>query len=1553
MTDPSRCPNCGCDLPADGPVGLCPECLLRQGFAENDSLAVEFESEGEAAGSGPALAATTPPARFVPPPVEELASLFPGLEILKLLGHGGMGAVYQARQTKLDRLVALKIIRPESASDAAFTERFLREARTLARLSHPSIVGIHDFGEVETGLSSGEEASQATLYFFVMEYVDGANLRQLIEAGELAPETAIGIVPQICEALQFAHDQGVVHRDIKPENILVDSRGQVKIADFGLARLTESSPRNFTLTGTHQVMGTPQYMAPEQMDGSRDVDHRADIYSLGVVFYEMLTGQVPAGHFDPPSKKVQIDVRLDEVVLRSLARDPERRYQQVSEVKTDIESISRTDQSVPTPSQSARPIEPQTSQRASSDPSLAATSPTMPGSGSDRLPAYVANPEAEISRKAIAGAGLILGGGILFPFFILIAGSAADSDVALFLTGLMSFLALITAIGASALGVVAFEEIRRSDGRVRGLRLAFLDVVLCPTIAINIFVGIATHLFLRFALLPLSEGLAGPGSIFEGFFFPILMMQPMISLVVQGVISVRILRSYWQKVSGEWPSEEEAASFPRPDFCWKAARSLAIGIVFLGLLMSMLAVQGEFASRLVQGVATAITGLVSYLVGNSALREIRKSNGGLWGLGLAFSGATILPIVLLDAALFGVILFAVHKFGGAGILTEQIRPAVLYSLPVWLIVDWLVLARRWSIEKSRANDRSDPGAGSGTSGRQVGFAVVSAGDVATTPKPPARSSLSDSPLPKADSNSGGAAGRDPTHMKWSLVPVLGVVGISIFLFVADGTLWRPHWQLRVADSWVPLTLLWCGDGLVAFFAFRFAYRSSRLEWKLAAFVLTLISLLGVVYAVLLLGQILRRHEAEIQPRRRRRDSAFGWFLAYLLLFAVPGIWRELTLSQDSGMGDLVALDMADNRKPADSIGPEEHPSARQLLQMETRLLEAAVVGDVDLANQLLIDGADPNPVEKISGRTPLMNAAAGGHAPLVALLLIRGGEPKIQDTAGQTALMLAAENSHSDVVRVIFEICDQKFGSTVVFRDHLLALTKREDSVFDRKLIPQHHTWLPPIDIDGLFIKSGEALQDPQGETALMKAAAAGDAECVKLLSGAGRHRGYEDLTAISICEMQDKAGRTAFMHAVLAGKKELIAQACRVESYFPKVGTNQLPSFCHTSVLAIRDGDGNSALDLASDESEISEAIRGGLAEVVAWADGKLAGGVYLTNLEIPLRQRADAYSALGQIDKSKADYEFKEQLDRLDNPTLAVRTFALFEAAAQGNATLVKKQLAEKVDPNSKNPAGETPLMKAVESGDLQTVVVLIFRGADEQARDKLGQTPLMHAAAAGQAKVVKQLLEMERLHTDPELQFRLTRLDSELPLNTDFTKMRFESDGVLKDNLGQTAIFKAVQAESLECTLPLILRTSSQTRDNAGLTPLMHAVEAKSFDFLKQVAEKDTVSVIVGSFAQPSHFFYWNGVSGTKYVDEDTVLQYLDKNGATESAKILRAKILRMIDKCTELIENPKPSSDTQKALTQRAKCFRELGMIEEAQSDEKAAAELNKLPKGVVT
>ena len=301
-------------------------------MAEEKQNAESGKKSAPSGGQSDIPTSTTPPAGFVPPEPAELARQFPQLEILELLGQGGMGVVYKARQRQLDRLVALKILPPQIGRTEAFAERFTREARSLARLSHPRIIMIYDFGHTESGL-----------YYFIMEFVDGTDLRRVIQSGELSTSEALTIIPQICEALQYAHEEGIVHRDIKPENILLNKKGQVKIADFGLAKLLDRPATVYTLTRADQRMGTPHYMAPEQIEHPHKVDHRADIYSLGVVFYEMLTGELPLGRFPPPSQKVQVDVRLDEVVLKTLEKEPERRYQHASDVKTDVETISSED----------------------------------------------------------------------------------------------------------------------------------------------------------------------------------------------------------------------------------------------------------------------------------------------------------------------------------------------------------------------------------------------------------------------------------------------------------------------------------------------------------------------------------------------------------------------------------------------------------------------------------------------------------------------------------------------------------------------------------------------------------------------------------------------------------------------------------------------------------------------------------------------------------------------------------------------------------------------------------------------------------------------------------------------------------------------------------------------------------------------------------------------------------------------------------------------------------------------------------------------------------
>lgn len=330
MTDIRHCPTCGAELSAGAAEEPCPACLMKlalaSGAAWDDGGS---ESPTEYYGGG-----------FVAPPIEELAPHFPHLEILELVGRGGMGAVYKARQKSLDRVVAVKIINPVAAKQPGFAERFAREARAMARMNHANIVTIHDFGETAPVLPDAKSGGTQPepLFYLVMELVDGANLRALMRHKRLEPAEAIRIVPPLCDALQYAHEEGIVHRDIKPENILIDQKGRVKIADFGLAKLLGRTPRDITLTEAHHALGTLHYMAPEQLERPLEVDHRADIYALGVTFYEMLTGELPIGRFALPSQKAQLDVRLDEIVLRALEREPERRYQHASDVKSAVQS---------------------------------------------------------------------------------------------------------------------------------------------------------------------------------------------------------------------------------------------------------------------------------------------------------------------------------------------------------------------------------------------------------------------------------------------------------------------------------------------------------------------------------------------------------------------------------------------------------------------------------------------------------------------------------------------------------------------------------------------------------------------------------------------------------------------------------------------------------------------------------------------------------------------------------------------------------------------------------------------------------------------------------------------------------------------------------------------------------------------------------------------------------------------------------------------------------------------------------------------------------------
>ena len=395
-----------------------------------------------------AMQPTEPSSDREPPPIAEVSAAFPQLEILSLIGQGGMGWVFKARQPKLNRIVALKLLPASLAErDAAFAGRFEREGQLLARLHHPNIVAVHD-----SGAAGG-------FFYLLMEFVEGVNLRQAMRSSRFTPAQALAIVPHICDALQFAHDEGVLHRDIKPENILLDGKGRVKLADFGIAKLvgiegtegtkrTEGTP-SFTslesleslesLTQTGTTLGTPSYMAPEQRDTPADVDNRADIYSLGVVFYELLTGELPSGSLPKPSAKSSADPRVDAIVQQALENERTRRQHSAGEVKTQIEDLCK---------ETPKPERPQTG-------------------------------PARLSRAAVVGAIWAFGGAIHFLFPTI--GYRHRSE---FVPYTMLAIGWSALLGATILGWVALAQIRRSGGQLYGSRLALFAGLYIPLLVI-------------------------------------------------------------------------------------------------------------------------------------------------------------------------------------------------------------------------------------------------------------------------------------------------------------------------------------------------------------------------------------------------------------------------------------------------------------------------------------------------------------------------------------------------------------------------------------------------------------------------------------------------------------------------------------------------------------------------------------------------------------------------------------------------------------------------------------------------------------------------------------------------------------------------------------------------------------------------------------------------------------------------------------------------------------------------------------------------------------
>jgi serine/threonine protein kinase len=268
-------------------------------------------------------------------------------QLIAKIGQGGMGTVYRAVHRHLGRVVALKIVNPQRTFDADALTRFRREVRAVGRLDHPGVVRATDAGEVRG------------VHYLVMDYVDGMDMGSMIrQAGPLPTSQACEVIRQIAGALQYVHSQGLVHRDIKPSNIILAREGTVKLLDLGLARLQDDTCTGDAATQTGQVMGTPDFMAPEQAAGGDNVDARADIYGLGCTFYALLAGHGPfgdAGHATPGSKAIahmqeavpsirtvrsEVSEQVAAVLERMLAKSPNDRFQEAKDVAQALEPMT-------------------------------------------------------------------------------------------------------------------------------------------------------------------------------------------------------------------------------------------------------------------------------------------------------------------------------------------------------------------------------------------------------------------------------------------------------------------------------------------------------------------------------------------------------------------------------------------------------------------------------------------------------------------------------------------------------------------------------------------------------------------------------------------------------------------------------------------------------------------------------------------------------------------------------------------------------------------------------------------------------------------------------------------------------------------------------------------------------------------------------------------------------------------------------------------------------------------------------------------------------------
>lgn len=589
------CPTCRRPLPPDAPGGLCPVCVLLG--ARGDAVPADL------------------------PPIDEIRAALPQFEILECIGRGGMGVVYKARQPQLDRLVALKILLPGLEHDPGFAERFSREARALAKLSHPNIVAVHDFGE-----SGG-------YFWLTMEFVDGVNLREAMQAARFTPAQALALIPELCAALQYAHDHGVLHRDIKPENILLDPKGRVKVADFGIARMAGDERMDFTLTRTGSVLGSAAYIAPEQIERPHEVDHRADLYSLGVVLYEMLTGELPLGRFPAPSEKSASDPRLDEVVFRTLEKEREKRFQSADELNSGVSDFDR------------EPGAREAAQESAS--STVAREESADGRENRKILA------SAVVAAGFTGMGLLVGMPVISRLKNLSENEYEFLPPGAILSIVVGVLALLFTAAGVILGILSAVKIRESGGKLRGAPAAWL--------AIGAPLLVALGPFVKFVIMALV----------------------VIGLPTLAVWAVRKIRRGWQN-SVDLPPVKATDSLRPVDHVLPAAPMAGLLPLTFGLLL---------AGGTLLGIAAAAESLLIAAPGAPAM--VLGFAAGWWALWRMKTGVQSLsgrPLLLALAVWLPVLAYAggmtmihmdepLRPFGGKGDVFLN-----LASVFVWVFV---------------------------------------------------------------------------------------------------------------------------------------------------------------------------------------------------------------------------------------------------------------------------------------------------------------------------------------------------------------------------------------------------------------------------------------------------------------------------------------------------------------------------------------------------------------------------------------------------------------------------------------------------------------------------------------------------------------------------------------------------------------------------------------------------------------------------------------------------------------------------------------------------